>query len=97
MVIENKTMDEERALYGCENVIIHNCKFQGEADGESALKECGRIEAKDCYFDLRYPLWHDRAVMLNGCEMTENCRAALWYTKNVVIADTKMQDRKSVV
>ena len=96
MVIENKTMDEERVLYGCENVTVRNCKFQGEADGESALKECGRVEAENCLFDLRYPLWHDRYVMLDGCEMTENCRAALWYSKNIVINDTKMYGIKAL-
>lgn len=96
MTIENKIMDEERALYGCENVIIHNCKFQGDADGESALKECGRVQAENCLFDLRYPLWHDRAVILDGCELTESCRAALWYSSNIVVTDTKMHGIKAL-
>lgn len=96
MKIQNKTMDEERALYGCENVIIEDCRFEGPADGESALKECGTVEAKRCFFDLRYPLWHDRAAVLENCVMTENCRAALWYTKNIIISDTKMHGIKAL-
>ena len=36
---ENRQYDEERALYGINNAKIRNCKFDGPADGESALKE----------------------------------------------------------
>lgn len=96
MKVANKTMDEERALYGCDNVQIVNCRFEGPADGESALKECGRVEATDCFFDLRYPLWHDRSVLLENCEMTENCRAALWYTRDMTISNTKMHGIKAL-
>lgn len=96
MKIENKTMDEERALYGSESVVLDNCKFTGPADGESALKECGTVEAKNCLFDLRYPLWHDRSVTLENCVMTENCRAALWYTQNMNIVSTEMHGIKAL-
>ena len=37
--IENKTFDEERALYGANGLIVKNCRFDGPADGESAFKE----------------------------------------------------------
>lgn len=96
MRVENKTMDEERALYGLEYIELDKCRFEGEADGESALKECGSVNAKDCYFDLRYPLWHDRAVTLDDCELTENCRAALWYTDNIRIAKSKLHGIKAL-
>ncbi|MCX4312534.1 MAG: DUF3737 family protein [Clostridia bacterium] len=96
MKIENKTMDEERALYGWRDVVIENCKFAGPADGESALKECGSVEARNCFFDLRYPLWHDGSVVLSQCEMTENCRAALWYCKNIVINDSVLHGIKAL-
>lgn len=96
MKIENKTMDEERALYGCRDVEIINCRFCGPADGESALKECGAVEARGCFFDLRYPLWHDRSVVLSDCELTENCRAALWYSKNIVISNSKLHGIKAL-
>lgn len=54
-VIENKTFDEERALYGSKNLIIKKCAFDGEADGESAVKESADIQAEKCFFNLRYP------------------------------------------
>lgn len=96
MKIENKTMDEERALYGMARAELNNCRFEGPADGESALKECGAVEARNCYFDLRYPLWHDRSVVLENCEMTANCRAALWYTENITASKTEMHGIKAL-
>ena len=45
-IIEKQSFDEERALYGSEDVIVRNCRFDGPADGESALKECSNIEAE---------------------------------------------------
>ena len=37
-LIENMTMDGERALYGSSDITVRNCRFDGPADGESALK-----------------------------------------------------------
>ena len=93
---KNQTFDEERALYGSDGVSLQGCRFEGPADGESALKECRDIEASDCRFDLRYPFWHDTNVKISGCEMTPLCRAALWYSENVEITDTKMLGIKAV-
>ncbi|MBR1382408.1 MAG: DUF3737 family protein, partial [Ruminococcus sp.] len=88
--------DEERALYGSDGVTVEGCRFEGPADGESALKESRNIAAKDCYFDLRYPFWHDTHVKISGCEMTPLCRAALWYSEDVEIVSTKMLGIKAV-
>lgn len=94
--IENQTFDEERALYGVDDVILENCRFDGPADGESAFKEGKNIQIKDCYFNLRYPFWHDDNLIIENSEMTELCRAALWYTENIKIADTKMHGIKAL-
>lgn len=96
MTFENQSYDEERALYGVEDAIIKNCRFTGPADGESFLKETKRIEVSDCFMDLRYPLWHVTDGKLLNCEMTENCRAALWYDTNIVISDCKMMGIKAL-
>ncbi len=44
---ENLILDEERALYGIENAEVLNCRFDGKADGESALKETRKIKSKN--------------------------------------------------
>lgn len=47
--IENKTFDEERALYASDGVTVKHCRFDGPADGESAFKESRNIAAEDCF------------------------------------------------
>lgn len=95
-VIENQTFDMERALYGSDGVRMRNCSFDGPADGESALKEGQNIEAEHCFFNLRYPFWHDRGLKIMDSEMTELCRAALWYSDHVEITDTKLHGIKAL-
>ncbi len=94
--ITNQTFDEERALYGSKDVEVLDCCFDGPADGESAFKECRDIAVKDCYFNLRYPFWHDKGLKISGSEMTDACRAALWYTEDAEITDTKMHGIKAL-
>lgn len=95
-VIENLTLDNERAIYGQNGVRLLNVSFDGPADGESAVKECRDIEAEKCYCNLRYPFWHVDGLKINDTEMTENCRAALWYSKNIKIADSRLHGIKAL-
>ena len=95
-VIENQTFDMERALYGSRNIVVRNCSFDGPADGESAFKEGENIETVYCFFNLRYPFWHDHKLTITASEMTELCRAALWYSDQVEITDTKLHGIKAL-
>ncbi len=94
--ITNRTFDEERALYGEHDIIAQSCRFDGSADGESAFKECGNIIARECFFNLRYPFWHNKGLTIAGSEMTELCRAALWYSTDIVITNTKLHGIKAL-
>ena len=95
-IIENQRFDEERALYESKDLTVIDCKFDGEADGESAFKESANITAKDCFFNLRYPFWHVNEASLENCEMTTLCRAAFWYTENVRIKDSVLHGVKAM-
>lgn len=95
-VIENQTFDMERALYGSNGILVRNCSFDGPADGESAFKEGRDIETEHCFFNLRYPFWHDHSLKITDSEMTEKCRAALWYSDNVEITDSKLHGIKAL-
>lgn len=95
-IIENLHLDEERALYNQSNIKLVNVKFDGPLDGESALKECEDICIEDCYFNLRYPLWHVNNCCIKNIEMTDKCRAAIWYTKNIKIEDSKLHGIKAL-
>ena len=95
-IVSNETHDEERAFYGECDLEAVECNFDGPADGESAFKESNNISAVDCYFNLRYPFWHDTAVSIVGSNMTPLCRAALWYSTDIELVSTNMHGTKAL-
>ncbi len=94
--IENQTFDKERALYGSRGITVKHCAFDGPSDGESACKEASDIEAESCYFNLRYPFWHDHGLKITNAEMTDKCRAALWYSDHIEIENSKIYGIKAL-
>lgn len=95
-VIEKQVFDKERALYGSRDLVIRECSFDGPADGESAVKESSEIQAEKCFFNLRYPFWHVHGLGIRDSEMTQLCRAALWYSDHIEISGTKMHGIKAL-
>lgn len=95
-IIQNQTFDEERALYGSRDIFVKDCSFDGPADGESAFKECSNVQADHSFFNLRYPFWHDHGLKISDSEMTELCRAAIWYSDHITITNTKLHGIKAL-
>lgn len=95
-LIANRTMDEERALYGSSDITVKSCRFDGPADGESALKESRNVTVEDSYFNLRYPFWHVHGLEISSSEMTDKCRAAIWYSDNIRITGSKLHGIKAL-
>lgn len=75
---------------------MKDCTFDGPADGESAFKESSDIEVEQCFFNLRYPFWHDHGLSVSSSEMTELCRAALWYSDHISISDSRLHGIKAL-
>ncbi|MBP5291144.1 MAG: DUF3737 family protein [Lachnospiraceae bacterium] len=96
MIYRGRTFDEERALYGSDGVEVVNCRFEGPADGESALKESRNVKVSGTYFNLRYPFWHDKKVLVKNSEFTKLCRAAFWYSEDVRISGSRLFGIKAV-
>lgn len=94
--IHGQRFDEERALYGKQDILVTDCAFEGPADGESAFKEGRNIRVENSFFDLRYPFWHDWDLKITGCELTENCRAALWYSNRITVCQSKLHGIKAL-
>ena len=94
--IQHQTFDAERALYGSDGILVKDCSFDGPADGESALKECRDVQVEHSFFNLRYPFWHDHGLIIKDSEMTELCRAALWYSDHISIENTKLHGIKAL-
>lgn len=95
-IIENQNFQQERALYALTNAKVNNCRFEGEEDGESPLKETYDIQVNNSFFALRYPFWHNRNTTLNNVKMTELCRAALWYDQDVKINHSVLHGIKAL-
>ena len=94
--IEDMRFGEERALYGSQNLHLKNCSFDGEEDGESALKESSCVVVERTLCNLRYPFWHNTALEILDCQMTEKCRAALWYSEKIGIRGSRLHGTKAL-
>ena len=92
----HEPFDREQALYGHRDIQVPDCSFDGPADGESAFKEGANIQALRCFFNLRYPFWHDDGLVIRDSELTPMCRAALWYSHHIEITNTKLHGIKAL-
>ncbi len=95
-IYNNRTLDEERALYGIREALVESCRFAGPADGESALKESENITVRDCEFQLRYPFWHSRKALVEDCTLTDTARAAFWYCEDITLARCSLMGIKAL-
>ncbi len=96
ITVREQTFDEERALYALSDALVENCTFEGAADGESAMKEAKNLTVRDCRFHLRYPFWHTANARIEGCTMSETCRAPLWYDKDIALKSCDLNAPKAL-
>lgn len=94
--IISRVFDRERALYALSDAEVFGCAFEGEADGESALKECRGVKVHNCRFALRYPLWHAKDFSLCDCHMTDTCRAPMWYSSLGTLKHCRIEGVKAL-
>lgn len=89
--ISNEEFGGERPLFASHDLRLENVTIHA---GESALKECSNIEAINCRFEGKYPFWHVDKFFIKDCLFTEGARAALWYSRNLVMKDTLVEAPK---
>lgn len=89
--ISNTEFGGERPLFASQDLHLENVTIHA---GESALKECCNIEAERCRFEGKYPFWHVDGFAIHNCLFTEGARAALWYSRNLVMTDTQVDAPK---
>lgn len=89
--ITNQEFGGERPLFAARNLRLHDVVFHA---GESALKCCANIEAVHCRFEGKYPFWHTDGFKVKECVFTPGARAALWYSRNLVMTDTRVEAPK---
>lgn len=90
-IIENKEFEGERPLFAAHDLRLENVTIHA---GESALKECKNIDAYHCRFEGKYPFWHVDKFHIKDCLFTEGARAALWYSRNLLMEDTLVEAPK---
>ena len=90
-IIRNQEFGGERPLFAKRNLRLENVTIHA---GESALKNTSNIEADGCTFEGKYPFWHTDGFRINRCLFTPGARAALWYSRNVVMTDTQVDAPK---
>lgn len=81
----------ERALFAVKNLRLVDCTFHA---GESALKCTDNIEAENCVFEGKYPFWHTNGFRVENCVFTPGARAALWYSRDLVMRHTQVDAPK---
>mgnify|MGYP002709068955 CR=1 FL=1 len=90
-LISNRFFEGERPLFATHNIRLENVKFY---PGESALKECKKVEAYQSEFMCKYPFWHNENVLIEECLFTVYSRAAIWYSKNVRMINSRVDAPK---
>ena len=89
--IKNQEFGGERPLFATRNLILESVVVH---PGESALKCCENIVARNCRFEGKYPFWHTDNFVVENCVFTPGARAALWYSRNCVMTDTQVDAPK---
>lgn len=90
-IIKSKEFGGERPLFGARNLLLEDVVFHA---GESALKCCANIIAEKCRFEGKYPFWHTDKFRVENSLFTSGARAALWYSRNVEMNDTRVEAPK---
>ncbi|MBQ3634697.1 MAG: DUF3737 family protein [Bacteroidales bacterium] len=90
-IIKNQEFGGERPLYMSHDLQLENVVI---GVGESGIKESRNITAIGCRFEGKYPFWCTDGFEVRDCVFTEGARAALWYSKNLVMANTTVDAPK---
>ena len=75
----------ERPLFASRGLQLDNVTFLA---GESALKRCSDIIARNCRFEGKYPFGMSTVSASTTACSPPGARAALWYSDNCEMTDT---------
>ena len=90
-LIKDTEFGGERPLFASHDLELENVTIHA---GESDLKCCSNILARKCTFEGKYPFWHVDGFRIENCLFTPGARAALWYSKDLVMTDTQVDAPK---
>ena len=90
-LIKNKDFGGERPLFTIQDTRLENITI---TDGESGIKQCQNIEAKDCRFYGKYPWWHVHGSKIDNCYFAVGSRSAIWYSTDMEMRDCTIDGPK---
>ena len=90
-IIKDQYFEGERPMYARHGLRIENVTI---GPGESSLKEGSDLEAEECEFQGKYPFWECKNVTIKNCIFREGGRAAIWYSKDIEMADCLVEAPK---
>jgi len=85
--------NEERALFTAQDILVRDSEFDV---GESPLKHSTDVETSGVIFKGKYPIWYSSNVNVHNTVFDQGARAALWYTNDLTITDTKYHAVKGI-
>lgn len=89
--ISNTEYGGERPLYKSEDLELEGVTIHA---GESSLKECKDIKAKNCRFEGKYVFWENDNAQVTDCLFTEGARSSVWYTRGFSMENCMVQAPK---
>jgi len=84
LIIKNKSFGGERPLFGINDTRLEAVTI---TEGESGIKCCRNIEAHQCRFIGKYPLWHVEGSLITDCYFEVGSRSAIWYSNDMIMRD----------
>lgn len=84
-LIKDTEFGGERPLFESHDLELENVVIR---KGESAIKECSNIVARNCRFEGNYPFWHVHGFVIDRCYFDVGGRSALWYSDHLKMNDT---------
>lgn len=90
-IIKDQEFSGERPLFGIRDVRLERVTI---GEGESGIKECADIEADDCRFFGKYPLWHVDRSLITNCYFDVGARSAIWYSNDMIMRDSVIDGPK---
>ena len=84
-LIENQEFSGERPLFALKDAVLRRVVIH---TGESSLKHTANVRAEYCRFEGKYPFWHADGFEIDHCTFTPGGRAALWYSRRLLMTDT---------
>lgn len=90
-IIQDKEFGGERPLYHQDHLQLEGVTIHV---GESSIKECRVIRARNCRFEGKYVFWETKDFRAEDCVFTPSARSSLWYSRKGLLRNCQVDAPK---